>query len=83
MKGKKPYPRNNDIADAILEVLSKKPYIHPDDLPDEVRAALEDKGFYAGLVSNKRIWRMYEKLVKSGKMYDVLMVMQSEGDIQM
>ncbi len=77
---KKPYPRDSDVAETVIEVLAKKPYIHPAELVDEVRQRLEEKGFYAGLVTAKRIWRAYEKLVKSGRMYDILLVMSEPLD---
>ena len=69
---KKPYPHNSDIEEAIKEVLADKPHIHPLDFPDEVRKKLEEKGFYVGLVSGKRIWRIYEELVKKRGYPDVL-----------
>jgi len=72
---KKPYPHDGDIAEALLRVLAEKPLIHPDDLVDEVKKALEEQGFYAGLVNARRIWRIYRRLVERGRMPDVLMVM--------
>jgi len=75
---KRPYPHDSDVAEAVMEVLAKKPYLHPDELVDEVRDRLEEKGFYAGLVTAKRVWRAYEKLVRSGRMYDVLLVVSDE-----
>ncbi len=76
---KKPYPRREDIADAILSVLAKKPHIHPLELVDEVRAELESMGFYVGLVNAKRVWRTYEEWVKAGRMYDYLGVLGAES----
>ena len=69
---KKPYPHNLDIEEAIKEVLAKKPHIHPLDFPDEVRKKLQEKGFHTGLVSGKRIWKIYEEMVRKGRIYDVL-----------
>lgn len=73
---KKPYPRNEDIAEAIREVLGEL-ILNPDVLPDRVRAKLEEKGFYAGLVTNKRVWSLYEKLVRSGAVPDLLEVLKT------
>lgn len=75
VKRKKPYPRNNDVVEAVQEVLSEA-ILSPDMLPDKVRAKLEEKGFYAGLVSNKRVWSLYEKLVRGRVICDVLGVVQ-------
>ncbi|ABL77972.1 histone acetyltransferase type B catalytic subunit [Thermofilum pendens] len=69
---KKPYPHNDDIVEAILEVLGKDFTVSPEEFPSRVKEKLEEKGFYAGLVSEKRVWSLYEKLVKSGRMPDYL-----------
>jgi len=76
---KKPYPRREDIADAILRVLAKKPHIHPSDLVEEVKVELESLGFYAGLVNAKRVWSIYEEWVKTGRMYDYLGVLAEDS----
>jgi hypothetical protein len=76
---KKPYPRNDDIAEAILEVVGI-PTLKPEDLPDRVRRVLEERGFYTGLVTDKRVWRIYETLVRRGRIYDVLEVVQELGE---
>ena len=73
---RKPYPRNEDIAEALLRVISTKPFIHPQDLVDEVKRELSERGFYPGLVNAKRIWRIYENMVRRGRMPDVLMVLR-------
>jgi len=75
VKVRKPYPRNSDIVEALKEVLSEV-ILSPDELPQRVRARLEEKGFYAGLVSNKRVWSLYEKLVREGRLPDSLGVVQ-------
>jgi len=76
---KKPYPRNDDIAEAILEVVGI-PTLKPEDLPDRVRRVLEERGFYTGLVTDRRVWRIYETLVRRGRIYDVLGVVQELGE---
>ncbi|MEM1508801.1 MAG: hypothetical protein QW291_06055 [Thermofilaceae archaeon] len=77
---KKPYPRNIDIVSALMRVLAKDPFIHPGDLVDRVKNDLEQQGFYAGLVTSKRVWRIYEACVRSGKIPDVLMVIVNSGN---
>ncbi len=77
MSSKKPYPRNSDIEEAIMRLIIKNPLVSPDDFPDAVKYELENYGFYTGLVNKKRIWRVYENMVRSGKMYDYLEVVQN------
>ena len=69
---KKPYPHNRDIMEAIREALALNPFVSPLDFPDLVRKVLEEKGFYTGLVSDKRIWRLYAEMVKKRMIYDYL-----------
>jgi len=71
---RKPYPRNSDVARAIIEVLCMKPLLHPQELPGEVKSRLEKLGYYPGLVSEKRVWRIYREMVLRGKMADTLEV---------
>ncbi|HDM23504.1 hypothetical protein DRO02_04290 [archaeon] len=63
---KKPYPRNSDIVEAIKIVASRYPFIGPEELPFKVVEILEDKGFFTGHVTDKRIWRLYAEAVKRG-----------------
>jgi len=76
---KKPYPKNSDIEKAIIQVLSSFPLLSPDDFPQKVRIQLKEKGFYSGLVTNTRVWRLYENLVRKGKIFDILMVVKGYG----
>lgn len=76
------YPHNPDIIEAILELLSRKPYVHPLDFVDEVRKVLEEKGFYTGLVTAKRIWRLYRLLVERGRIPDILGVVPGYGGVE-
>lgn len=79
---RKKYPHNKDIEEAIRELLSKKPHIHPLDFIDEVKKVLEEKKFYTGLVSGKRVWRIYEEMVRKGRIYDILgVVTQTPKDL--
>ena len=75
---KKPYPKNSDIEDAILYIAANKVFIHPDDFFFEIIKFLEKNGFFTGLVTAKRVWKIYEQMVKKGKIYDFLMVMRRD-----
>jgi|FaiFalDrversion2_1042247.scaffolds.fasta_scaffold95074_1 hypothetical protein len=72
---KKGYPRNEDVREAIIEALSKF-FDHPSLFPYAVYEILESKGFNTKYLSYKRIWRLYEEMVKKGKIYDVLNVIK-------
>ena len=76
---KLPYPRNQDILEAIIEVLYN-PLITPDAFPLEVKEKLKSKGFFTGLVTTKRIWQVYEKNVRQGTIPDVLGVVKEENE---
>jgi len=78
---KKPYPRNEDIAEAILEVLWKLPLIKPVDFYDLVISALKEKGFYTGLVNRKRVWKVYERMIRTGRIPDYLMVTKEDKEL--
>jgi len=71
---KKPYPHNSDIARAIKEALALNPFARPEEFPELVRRVLEGWGFYTGLVSDKRIWRLYADMVKKRQIPNVLNV---------
>jgi hypothetical protein len=75
---KKPYPRNDDIVNAILKVLGKAYIITPDEFPEAVKRQLNEDGFYSGLVTASRVWQLYEKLVRNRQVADVLNVVTSE-----
>ncbi len=75
---KKPYPTNNDIIDAIREALKRGYGMHPDDFPYQVLEVLELRGFEVRHVTIKRIWRLYETLVRKGVIPDYLGVVVRE-----
>lgn len=79
MRKRKPYPRNTDIAAAIVEVQARHPLVRPEDFVQRVIEALAEKGFYTGLVTPKRVWRVYEDMVKRKRIYDFLMVVPGES----
>ena len=68
------YPHNSDIAAAIRS-LSGAQAVDPLEFPDAVREYLESRGFYTGLVSDERVWRVYESLVRKGEIRDYMGVM--------
>ncbi len=73
---KKPYPSSRDILEAVKEAAMRFYAIHPQDFPDIVLEILESKGFDVRHVTVKRIWRIYEKLVREGRMPDTLGVVE-------
>ncbi len=73
-RSRRPYPTRRDIAEAVAEA-ARIFYGHPDEFPDLVYKLLEERGFYTGLVTVKRIWGIYEELVKKNVIADYLGVM--------
>lgn len=73
---RKGYPHTSDIMEAIIEVLADEGYMKPEHFYDKVRAKLEAKGFKTSYMTIKRVWRVYEEMVKRGRMYDVLDVVE-------
>jgi len=66
-----PYPTSRDIVEAVVEA-TRLFTGHPDEFPDFVLELLRRRGFYVGFVTVKRIWRVYEDLVRRGVISDVL-----------
>jgi hypothetical protein len=73
-RGKQRYPSNADIAE-VVKRLSAYALLDPQEFPDKVREELEKEGFYVGLVTDERIWRIYESLVRKGAIRDFLGVL--------
>ena len=73
---KKPYPTGRDIARAVVTAVATF-YGHPDDFPSFVLELLESEGFDVRHVTVKRIWRMYEELVRRRVIGDRLGVVVS------
>ncbi len=69
---KRNYPSSRDIVLAVKEAALKARGLHPDDFPRIVLEILEEQGFDTSYVTVKRIWRVYEKLVRSGVIPDTL-----------
>ena len=78
-KRKKGYPHTSDVMEAIMELLSDEAYVKPELFYDKVKAKLEDKGFITSYLTVKRVWKIYEEMVKKGKIYDVLGVIEGYG----
>ncbi|RLF11079.1 MAG: hypothetical protein DRJ62_04170 [Thermoprotei archaeon] len=72
------YPHLSDIAEAIYEVLSRE-FVKPQLFYDKVKLKLEEKGFCTIHVTVKRVWRVYEDMVRRGRIYDVLGVVEDYG----
>ncbi|RUM47333.1 MAG: hypothetical protein DSY37_02790 [Hyperthermus sp.] len=75
---RRPYPTGRELAEAIVEV-SQAYNGHPDDFPQAVIEYLEGEGFDTRHVTVKRIWRIYESLVRRRVMADRLGVVQEAG----
>ncbi len=73
-KGKKKYPSSRDIVETVKEAALMARGIHPDEFPDLVIQLLQEKGFDTSYVTVKRIWRVYENLVRRGVIPDTLHV---------
>ncbi|MDH5816194.1 MAG: hypothetical protein QE164_05435 [Candidatus Nezhaarchaeota archaeon] len=71
---RKGYPHTSDVMRAIMKVLASGKYVRLEDFYDEVRAELESEGFRTSYLTVKRVWRVYEEMVKKGFMYDVFNV---------
>ncbi|MCQ5341393.1 MAG: hypothetical protein NO483_06825 [Candidatus Methanomethylicia archaeon] len=76
-KRKKGYPHNSNIMEIIMEILNKEIFIKPEDFYDKIRAKLEEKGFKTSFLTTKRVWRIYEEMVKKKIIYDFLEVMKN------
>jgi hypothetical protein len=76
-KRKKGYPHNSDIMKVIMEISNKEIFIKPEDFYDKIRAKLEEKGFKTSFLTTKRVWRIYEEMVKKKIIYDFLEVMKN------
>lgn len=74
MSRKKKYPSNRDIKKAIKNLSF---FIgHPSDFPDEVIYFLESEGFKTDFLNYKRIWRLYEEMVRKKEIEDFLNVVK-------
>jgi hypothetical protein len=74
-KEKARYPSSRDIVEAVIEAAHMGRSMHPNDFPELVISILESKGFDTRHVTEKRIWRTYENLVRRGVISDLLGVL--------
>ena len=75
-KRKKRYPSTRDIAEAVRAVALMYRGGDPSEFPERVLEYLEEQGFYVGHVTEKRIWRTYETLVRRRVIPDTLGVVE-------
>ena len=73
-RGKRVFPSSRDIVEAVKEAALMARGIHPDEFPDLVLKILKEQGFDTRYVTVKRIWRVYENLVRRGVIPDTLRV---------
>jgi hypothetical protein len=66
------YPSAREIARAIAKAAKSYRGANPEDFPDLVRELLEEEGYDTSHVTDKRIWRTYETLVRRGIIRDTL-----------
>jgi len=72
------YPSNKDISEAIVRALSH-PLVDPQNFYENVLAELRSKGLYPGLVTPKRVWRIYEEMIKRKILYDIFNVVKLDS----
>lgn len=63
-------PTRKDLMKIIAEVLKEDP--RPQDFVDMVYELLEARGFNTRFTSVKRIWKVYETMVRKGFIDDVM-----------
>ncbi len=78
--GRERFPSSRDIVEAVIEAVGRAAGVHPDDFPDLVYSVLRERGFSTRFVTVKRIWRVYENLVRRGVVRDVLGVVAYAGE---
>ncbi len=74
-KRKAQYPSSRDIVEAVIEAAHMGRSMHPNDFPEVVITILRSRGFDTRHVTEKRIWRTYENLVRRGVISDSLGVL--------
>ena len=65
-------PSSRDLAEVVAEAALQARGIPPEEFPSIVVRLLEEKGFYTKYVNEKRIWRVYENLVRRRVIPDTL-----------
>ena len=65
-------PSSREIARAVAEAALRARGANPEEFPEIVKTILEEQGFSTKYVTDKRIWRTYEILVRKGVIPDTL-----------
>jgi hypothetical protein len=71
-KRKVKLPSSRDLAEIVAEAALQARGIDPAEFPEIVIQMLEERGFYTKYVNEKRIWRVYESLVRRRVIPDTL-----------
>lgn len=74
----KGYPRNSDIRETIYKAFRKGLVWKPDQLYTAIISELKAKGMKTNYVTEKRIWRIYEMMVRKKWMPDWLNVVKTK-----
>ena len=77
-KGRARYPTSRDLVEVVKETSQVCRGIHPHEFPQLVLKALEQRGFSTKYVTIKRIWSVYEALVRRHVIVDVLGVVKED-----
>ncbi len=72
VKKKAKLPSSRDLAEIVAEAALQARGIPPEEFPEIVRKLLEERGFNTRFVTDKRIWRTYETLVRKRIIPDTL-----------
>jgi hypothetical protein len=65
-------PSSRDLAEIVAEAALQARGVDPQEFPQIVITLLEERGFYTGYINEKRIWRVYETLVRRRIIPDTL-----------
>ncbi len=72
VKRKVKLPSSRDLAEIVAEAAMMARGVDPSEFPQIVIQLLEERGFYTKYVNEKRIWRVYESLVRRRVIPDTL-----------
>ncbi|MCS7385362.1 MAG: hypothetical protein NDF55_01285 [archaeon GB-1867-005] len=78
MKRRKGYPKDSDIRSAIYKAYKEGLVWRPEKLCETVIQILENQELDIRYITEKRIWRNYERMVRKGWMRDWLGVVIGE-----
>ena len=72
VKRKVRLPSSRDLAEVVAEAALQARGVPPEEFPNIVIRLLEERGFYTKYVNERRIWRVYESLVRRRVIPDTL-----------